>query len=117
MFKKFIILLERGTAAGGVCYEGIEVAVHHSVDVGAGKAASHLFQARMNVQCTAAALPGRDSNFTAVLLKYANRGFVKTGKADVGDAAGEECHAMFAFSPGWEHLADLIEEKWLFGTR
>ena len=62
--------------------------------------------------------PGGNRDFAAVLAQHPHGGFIQACEADVGDAAGEEGHAIALGAPSaGKCAADLAEEERDLGGR
>ena len=88
--KETIIFFERGTTAGGVGDDGVEILAEKDGEVCSREIASGISNARVSGKRSATELSFGYDDFTAVGGEDANGGFIEPRECDVGDAAGEE---------------------------
>ena len=112
-----IVFLERGTAAGGVGDDGVEIFAEENGEVFSGEIACGIANTGMRGEGAAAALSRGDDNFAAVGGEDANRGLVELGEGDVGDASGKECDASAARSGRGISPAEAAVEKTIVDAR
>lgn len=109
--EAMIIFLKRGTTAGGIGEDGVEIFTEKCGDIFSGKVACDIANSRMRGERAAAELSMGHDDFAAVGGKNADSGFVESRKDDVGDAAGEKSDARATTANGGEGLANAGKEE------
>ncbi len=115
--EEMIVFLERGTAAGGVGDDGVEVFAKKRGEIFASEFAGGIANTCMRRERAAAKLIFWDDDFAAVGGEDADGGFVELRKSDVGDASSEEGDAGAARTGGGKSQAEAAEEKIVVDAR
>ena len=105
------VLLEGGTAAGGVGEDGVEAVLEEHGEVAAGEVAGDVAHPGVGGQRAAAELARGHDDFASVSGEDADGGFVEASEADLGDAAGEKGDAGAARPLRGIAPAQALEEK------
>ena len=108
-----IVLLQRGTAPGGIRYQGVEMRGSEGRDVPAGQVAGHIAHARMRRQrATTGSIPARHYHLATVFAVSTRMvASFRAGECDVRDATGEEGDAGAASALRGKGFAELIEKE------
>src|ERR1019366_1277628 len=117
VFEQLAVLLERRSAARRVGDDGVKAAAQNGVDVAAGELARLSSHPGMKLQRAATALALRHHHLAAVALQDPYRGLIQPRETHVGDAPGEERHALDPLAFRRKRAADLAEEERRLGRR
>lgn len=115
--KKMMVFLERGTAAGGVGDDCVDFFEWKSGEIVSSELARGFPKAGVRGKRAAAKLILGNNHFASIGGEHPDGGFVKIGKRDVGNAAGEKGHACTALPHGWKGFAEALEEKFVVDRR